>query len=491
MMPLIRFASLVVAVSVSLQLATICAQVDTDRYSGEQIQRDLDSLADWIMAIHPSPYVHCSSLEFDEALESAKATFAGGGTLFGAAQMAAKVCNVLKDSHTGVALQSFSNQLGARYGHLPLEIQTVNNRLIVTSTIGDSTMIGEEIQRVNGVSVRSVLGGGLALVSQEGDAALARLRMSEKLWNDIAPFAIGVDVSDSVFVEYASGVSERLPVLNNEDIKQWHATQNEAAPIFWNERRSDSTVAVVLAIKHFHPENARSFRQELKACFKHIKALEAEDEIRFAGLILDLRGNSGGHIAIMAELLPYLTTAPVNLPAGVQIKASEEAKARWGTGRFGLIGGKSYLKNLQVLKSTLSKIEGDSIVFIPFDRSIQPRKRHAYSGTTALLLDGLSASATVSIASWFVRSGRGETFGEPPMGSVSGTFGNPVRLELPETGLVINVASARYFTQTPVRWEARPLLVDHPITPTALDIKENKDPVLEGAFDWMNQNQPR
>ena len=77
------------------------------------------------------------------------------------------------------------------------------------------------------------------------------------------------------------------------------------------------------------------------------------------------------------------------------------------------------------------------------------------------------------------------------MGSVSGTFGNPVRLELPETGLVINVASARYFTQTPVRWEARPLLVDHPITPTALDIKENKDSVLEGAFDWMNQHQPR
>ena len=491
MMPLIRFASLVVAASVSLQHANICAQASPDRYSGEQIQRDLDSLAHWIMAIHPSPYVHCSSLEFDEALESAKATFAGGGTLFGAAQMAAKVCNVLKDSHTSVALQSFSNQLGTEYGHLPLEIQTVNNQLIVTSTLGDSTMIGEEIQRVNGVSVRSVLGGGLALVSQEGDAALARLRMSEKLWNDIAPFAIGVAVSDSVLVEFASGDSERLPVLNNEDIRQWHATQNKEAPIFWNERRSDSTVAVILTIKHFHPKNVRSFRQELKACFKHIHALEADDELRFAGLILDLRSNSGGHIAIMAELLPYLTTAPVNIPAGVQIKASEEAKARWGTGGFGLIGGKSYLKNFQALKSTLGKIEGDSIAFIPFDRPIQPRKRFAYAGTTALLLDGLSASATVSIASWFVRSGRGETFGEPPMGSVSGTFGNPVRLELPETGLAINIASARYFTQTPVRWEARPLLVDHPITRTAQDIKENKDPVLEGAFDWMNQNQTR
>ncbi len=492
MMQMIRLASLAVVAFVCIQLTSACAQVYSDRYSGAQIQRDMDSLATWIMAIHPSPYVHCSSVEFDDALESAKATFAGGGTLYGAAQMAARLCNVLKDSHTGVALQSFSNQLGAQYGHLPLEIQTVNNQLIVTSSIGDSTMIGEEIQRINGVSVRSVLGGGLALVSQEGDAMIARLRMSEKLWNDIAPFAIGVGISDSVLIEYASGRSERLPVLNNEDIQNWHAHQSEEAPLFWNEQRSDSTVAVVLTIQHFHPENVRSFRKELKACFRYIQALQADDEeVPFAGLILDLRGNSGGHIAIMAELLPYLTAVPVHLPAGVQIKASEEAKSRWGTGRFGLIGGKSYLKNLQVLKSTLTRIEGDSIAFVPFDRPIQPRKRLAYSGTTALLLDGLSASATVSIASWFVRSGRGETFGEPPMGSVSGTFGNPVRLQLPETGLVINVASARYFTQTPVRWEARPLLVDHPITPSPQDIKVSKDPVLEGAFDWMNQNQNR
>lgn len=488
MKPLVRLASLTIAASVWIQLTSACAQVETVRYSGAQIQRDLDSLAKWIMAIHPSPYVHCSSVEFDETLKSAKATFAGGGTLYGAAQMAAKVCNVLKDSHTGVALQSFSTQLGAHHGHLPLEIQTVNNRLIVTATIGDSTFIGKEIHRVNGVSVRSVLGGGLALVSQEGDAAIARLRMSEKLWNDIAPFAIGAGISDSVLVEFASGRSERLPVMNNEEIHNWQASQNEEAPLFWNEQRSDSSVAVVLTIQHFHPENVRSFRQELKACFRHIQALE-EEEVPFVGLILDLRGNSGGHIAIMAELLPYLTTTPVNLPAGVQIKASEQAKARWGTGRFGLIGGKSYLKNLQVLKSTLSRIEGDSIAFVPFNRPIKPVKRLAYSGTTALLLDGLSASATVSIASWFVRTGRGDTFGEPPMGSVSGTFGNPVRLQLPETGLVINIASARYFTQTPVRWEARPLLVDHPITPTTQDIKEGKDPVLKGAFDWMNQKQ--
>ena len=110
------------AILSSLLSAPVDAQGQADRFTGEQIQRDLDSLAEWILTIHPSPFVHCSSIEFNDAVESAKTTFAGGGTLYGAAQMAAKVCNVLKDSHTGVALQSFSEQLGATYGHLPLEI---------------------------------------------------------------------------------------------------------------------------------------------------------------------------------------------------------------------------------------------------------------------------------------------------------------------------------------------------------------------------------
>lgn len=489
---LIRACVLVIIGFLSLQSGKAQERSGPDRYTGEQIQRDLDSLAEWILAIHPSPFVHCSSMEFESALESAKSTFAGGGTLYGAAQMAAKVCNVLKDSHTGVALQSFSDQLGAVYGHLPLEIQTVSNRLVVTSTAGDSAFIGSEIQRINGVSVRSVLGGGLALVSQEGDAALARLRMSEKLWNDIAPFSIGAEIEDSVRVDYASGQSEILTVLDNDGIKAWHASRIEDQPLVWKEVQADSNVAIVLTINHFHPENVRDFRKELKACFRHIHELQSKpNENAFSGLILDVRGNSGGHIAIMAELLPYLTDSPVALPAGVQIKASEQAKARWGTGRFGLIGRRSYLKNLQVLKSTLSRMSLDSIAYVPFERSIQPRRSLQYQGTTALLLDGLSASATVSIASWFVRSGRGETFGEPPMGSISGTFGNPVRLILPETGLAVNVASARYFTQTPVRWESKPLLVDHPVTPSALDIQNSTDPVLLEAINWVNQTTSR
>lgn len=458
---------------------------DVDRFTGEQIQRDLDSLAQWIIDIHPSPFVHCSSMELDAALSQAKQTFAGGGTLFAAAQMAAKTCTVLKDSHTGVALQSFSNQLGERYGHVPVEIQTVNNQLIVTSMAGHSEAVGQEVLSVNNTPARSILGSALALVSQEGDAALARLRMAEKLWNDIAPFAVGAAIGDSLDIHLSNGQVVALPVLTNTDIHDWHAERKSQKPIEWSEiQHSDSVTSILLRIGHFHPDNARFFRQTLKACFKRAKELTAAEARRFGGIAIDLRGNSGGHIAIMAELLPYLIDAPTALPAGVQIKGSQQARERWGNGRFGWVFPSSYLKNLQALNAMQASTPIDSIAYLSFERSIRPSRSLAYSGKASLLLDGLSASATVSIASWFIRTGRGQTFGEPPMGSVSGTFGNPVQVVLPETGLAINIASARYFTQQPVRWESAPLLVDHPIARTALDFETGTDPVLDAALNW-------
>lgn len=481
---------LLIVVSLLIGAMNVSAQSPalSDRFTGEQIQRDLDSLAQWILAVHPSPFVHSSSIEFEEALGTAKNTFAGGATLFGAAQMAAKVCNVIKDSHTGVALQAFSKQLGGMYGHVPMEIQTVNNRLIVTAIAGNGDALGKEVVSLNGTPSRSVLGSALALVSQEGDAALARLRMAEKLWNDIAPFAIGAAPGDPVVVEFSDGSNTVLQVMANDEISAWHSDSKPAEPLRWEViKASENAVAMALTIGHFHPENARAFRKSLKACFAKVNELEAMPDTAFAGLVIDLRGNSGGNIAVMAELLPYLIEVPTTLPAGVQVKGSEWARDRWGSGRFGWVGNQNYLKNLKELNAALGRIANDSIAFVPFDRPIRPARRHAYSGPASLLLSGLSASATVSIASWFVRSGRGETFGEPPMGSISGTFGNPVRVELPETRLSINIASARYFTQKPVRWEASPLLVDHPVIRNAADHASGADPVLEAALNWHAQ----
>jgi C-terminal processing protease CtpA/Prc len=141
------------------------------------------------------------------------------------------------------------------------------------------------------------------------------------------------------------------------------------------------------------------------------------------------------------------------------------------------------------MNNALRSATRDTLLFVPFDIPIYPHRKFKHEGKIALLFDGLSASASVSIASWFIRSGRGATFGEPTMGSVSGTFGNPVQYTLPESGLVVNIASARYFTQNPVRWEAGPLLPDFPVSATLSQFQLNRDSVMDAAVDWF-QTEP-
>jgi len=454
-----------------------------DFLSGDQIQTDLDSLRAWILAVHPSPFVHCSQFEFEETWEKSRKTFEGGGTLFSEAQMVARLCNTLKDSHTGLSLRSFTMQLGEMYGHLPIEVTTVQNHIMtdyVDATLGFS---GNEVVAVNGVPARSILGSALPLISQEGDAQVARLRMAEKLWNDIAPFVVGAHVGDTVFVELADGTIEKLPILSNEEVAGWNEGKSQEESIEWQLPESPSDPAVLI-IHDFHPSNAADFKRQLRRAFR---SMHRWNETHGGlNLVLDLRGNSGGHIAVMAELLPYISDVSIRIPFGAQIRTSKAAKEQLAIRhrRLGMRGHR-YSSNLKRMNNALRGESGDTLLFVPFQVPIKPHRKLVHTGKIALLFDGLSASASVSIASWFIRSGRGATFGEPTMGSISGTFGNPVRYTLPESGLVVNIASARYFTQNPVRWEASPLLPDFPVNLTLSQFELGLDPVMEAAEDWF------
>ena len=145
-----------------------------------------------------------------------------------------------------------------------------------------------------------------------------------------------------------------------------------------------------------------------------------------------------------------------------------------------------YHKNFKILNQAIRNRNDEIMTFVPFESAIMPRRRLKYEGPAVMLLDGLSASASVSLAAWFVRSGRGKTIGEPPMGSISGTFGNPIRITLPSSGIQMNVATARYYTEAPIRWETRPLLPDFPVTKTIEDYVFDRDPFLERALRWLN-----
>lgn len=462
----------------------------------DQIQRDLDSLSSWIQQAHPAPWIHCSEQEYQDAFQQASEMFLGGGSLFAAAQSYSRFTTVIKDSHTTISLNDFVSRMDEVNGHLPFEVVMAENRLVVRKSYDPNIPPGAEIISVDAHPARTGIGMAMPMVAQEGNAVVSRLRLAERLWNDFMPLTCGAVSGDSLDILY------RIEELENDQIQDLSKLKNafvraqsgkslpdsneDAEPLEWRKIVTPDGYYFILRISSFHPEKIRPFRKSLKSCFQSLNEAKKSNDSEFLGLMLDLRGNLGGHIAVVAEILPYFLTESVRVPFGIQIKSSPFAEEQIAHKRRNFsLTNKGYRANLNRLNEAILETQGGDLSFVEFLEPITPRKKLRYQGPMALLMDGLSASASVSIASWFIRSNRGKTFGEPPMGSVSGTFGNPITLELPESQIKVQIATARYFTQNPIRWESNPILPDVPVAWTQKDFLNGNDPVERAATQWL------
>lgn len=462
----------------------------------DQIQRDLDSLHSWIQQAHPAPLIHCSEEEYQAAFQQASDMFKGGGSLFAATQAYSRFTTVLKDSHTSISLNEFKERMDAEHGHLPFEVITAENKLVVRKSDDPSVPVGAEILTVNDRPARTGLGMALPMMPQEGNAAVSRLRLAERLWNDFMPLTCEVLSGDSLLITYSMNEVLEDEMLKTSDIHETYVSARSEdfeipphthdSPLNWNQVETTEGCYFVLRIRSFHPENIRQFRKSLNACFQSLQLTQAKRGSDFLGLILDLRGNLGGHIAIVAEILPFFLSEPVRIPHGVQVKSSAFAENQIAHKKRKIsLANRGFKGNLNALNKAIIGSPHGTLSFVEFYEPIVPAKKLRYLGPMALLIDGLSASASVSIASWFIRSDRGKTFGEPTMGSISGTFGNPITMELPESHLSIQISTARYFTQNPIRWESNPILPDVPVAWTQSDFLLGIDPAEEAAKQWL------
>ena len=72
-------------------------------------------------------------------------------------------------------------------------------------------------------------------------------------------------------------------------------------------------------------------------------------------------------------------------------------------------------------------------------------------------MDGLSASGSVSFVSKFKSINRGYIIGEPCMGSMTGTYANPIWRSLPNSGVSVNLSSGIFFLDSTMQVGSIPI----------------------------------
>ena len=169
-------------------------------------------------------------------------------------------------------------------------------------------------------------------------------------------------------------------------------------------------------------------------------------------LVIDLRSNAGGQSPRMESLWRHVAKEPLTLPHALVAKQSQATLAmhrkvyrglrkRWVNKHRHQSEEATYIYDM----ANLALGEIDTLTF---------RKKSVASyhqkGPMALIMDGESASATVSFAGAFQATTRGPVLGEACMGPAQGTMGNPFLVRLPESGIHVSLSTPSTWPRTPM-----------------------------------------
>jgi carboxyl-terminal processing protease len=175
---------------------------------------------------------------------------------------------------------------------------------------------------------------------------------------------------------------------------------------------------------------------------------KAVDEFRSSdGIVIDLRGNPGGLAAMIMGI----------------------------AGHF--VGDRA---TLGTMKTNLPQ---------PLHFSVNPRLVNAagervepYKGPVAILVDGMTGSASECFAGGMQSLGRVRVFGETSMGAAL-----PALFDRLPNGDVFIHAYGDFVTGTGVRIEGRGVVPDEPAALTRQALLQGRDPALEAALAWIDR----
>ncbi|MGD9641589.1 MAG: S41 family peptidase [Elusimicrobiales bacterium] len=207
-------------------------------------------------------------------------------------------------------------------------------------------------------------------------------------------------------------------------------------------------------------------RTRVDGIFREVKARGAKR------LIIDIRGNSGGHSGMADYIAKYLTEKPVRGISMLQLKMSPQYIEKWGS-EMG--------EDAKALKGVL------------VTRRIQEEKQEKpeafYEGKAILLTDNYTFSSASGFAVMFRDFGMGRIAGYET-GGLPSCFGEMLQLTLRNSGIMFGVSDKKFLSpmQKPGDDE-HGVLPDLPATVEVLAKYRVEDPLLSYAVDSFGKGE--
>jgi hypothetical protein len=454
-----------------LGLQAFSPQSQAQKLKPYQLKEDLGIFRDAIERFHPEMYRYTDTSTFGTIFSTIEDQFNQPMNQLEFYKAMRPAVAALKDGHLKWIVQGKDQHYGVFESDLfPLRIHFEGESAKILGHFGNENVPAlAEVVSINGRPIDSIKQSiWQSLTFGDGDSEGGKRYQLNRYFS--AYYALEFGLSDTYEVELIhQGRTQTWKGKGVEKNQIESSYKKEDIPFSF--RMPNGWTAIMKINRFFSYKHEPDFKQFLKNSFKSLQ------EENICNLILDLRGNEGGFEKLGIELYRYLAQDEFEYYDFVRTRKNQKTAYPAQTSKI-----------FRMLNS-FSR-EKDGIVRFtkaPGLKTYKPYKNR-FDGNLIVLLDGQSFSVTTEFAARVQADGRARFVGEETAGGAevnsSGFFTivtlphSKIDLGVPRLGF--NMANLK-----PTMPKDRGILPNHPVTPTAEDILQGKDPVMEKALELV------
>jgi len=456
---------------------------------------DLEALKQELLKSHPNPFEFCDEKYFNKVYEASTYAIDERTSLAEYSLIVANLLNTLRDSHTSIdygQLQDLQLAYGGYF--LPLGIERMNDsrlRLLIKRDWEQIITPGSELLAINGIDKDKLFKYAMSYACIEGDADEAKKAVATSILMICAGLKSPFKAENQVrIVDFISGDTLDL-VLKGYDRKEFYRERyrREMAenPYPVALEIDDEHNLAILKVSTFAPAGSRKYKKRIEESFSQIL------EGNYGNVIIDLRNNGGGSSAMVEYLYSFLDSAGYNTPSNVigrnSLLASGRSRFMYST-LGDIITFLFFAKNEDVQSFRhFAELPLGGIDTVYFKNPTRQMPASVYKGNCFVLINGLTASASVDFTNAFKQRKRGVIVGQQCLGPVSGTWGNPAAFTLSRTGLRVSIATIRYNYDNSFQYERNAIMPDHWVDCTPEHLNNKTDSQIEFVINLLKKKQ--
>lgn len=277
-------------------------------FTPEQYQADLDQLGQTLTTVHPHALKFISKEAFWKTIADKKALITPRTTFGEFAWHCSEIIANVHCSHTTMGSFYFENDMLSMALRFPLQTRWVNNQLFVIDPLsnGDKVKLKDEIVRINGVAVATMMSDLYKHIPAQADIKTTKKHFFNWWSTGMIPYALGFP---EIYTIEVQGKKEPIVLNKAEAVKDPYddTSIQRCANNLCFEVLADDPKTAVLTISSFnyYPWNNLSvFTSFMDKTFIEIQQKGIKN------LIIDVRFNGGGSQQSSIHLLRYLMDKP-------------------------------------------------------------------------------------------------------------------------------------------------------------------------------------